>query len=380
MKILIHLTIFLAFATSQIWGQGQVNGDLNHDGENRTYILYEPVNFDQNKTYPLVFNFHGLSSAAWQQYFYGDFRKIADTANFIIVLPQGLKNEDGITHWNVGQSNADDVGFVSALIDELAKKYNVDMQRIYATGMSNGGIMSYYLACQLGNRFAAVASVTGLMAKDHLTTCTLQKPMPTMHIHGTADHVLPYMGSDTFMSVQEIVDHWIDHNKCNSNGAISVIPDINTADGCNAEHFVYQGGTSGASVELFKVNNGGHSWPGAPLIIAGVACQDFNACEEIWRFFSKYNINGVVGVSDKSKNDNLQLLVYPNPTQDVCTINWGQIMRTKIIIRNCLGKQVYEKSVRAGQHELRTNDWQHGLYFVDILHSKGTTTERLLIK
>ncbi|MAC86368.1 MAG: hypothetical protein CMC94_05420 [Flavobacteriales bacterium] len=104
-----------------------------------------------------------MTSNAWQQMIYGDFRSIADTANFIIVHPQGLLNSLGETHWSLGQSSVDDIGFVNALYAHLVSNYNINLDQVYSTGMSNGGAMSYYLACNMSDKIAAIASVTGSM-------------------------------------------------------------------------------------------------------------------------------------------------------------------------------------------------------------------------
>ena len=111
---------------------------------------------------------------------YGDFRKIADTANIIIVHPQGLLDYTGVTHWNLGQSNVDDIGFLNSLYSYIVSIYNINLDKVYSTGMSNGGYMSYYLACNISDKIAAIASVTGSMGSfmpvsyTHLT-------LPTTH-------------------------------------------------------------------------------------------------------------------------------------------------------------------------------------------------------
>ena len=122
--------------------QQTINGSISHDNLDREYILYVPENYTGNDPIPLVFNFHGLGSNANEQMFYGDFRPIADTAGFIIVHPQGTIFS-GNAHFNVGGftngSTVDDVGFSVALLDSIAANYNIDLDRVYSTGMSNGG-------------------------------------------------------------------------------------------------------------------------------------------------------------------------------------------------------------------------------------------------
>jgi len=156
--------LFLGSIVSGI-AQQTINGTLEHDGLMREYILYVPANYTGTEEVPLLFNFHGYGSNASQQMFYGDFRPIADTEGFIIVHPMGTVDNTGTTHFNVGwgTSTIDDVGYTEALIDDLSSNYPIDAKRIYSTGMSNGGFMSYTLACELSDRIAAIASVTGTM-------------------------------------------------------------------------------------------------------------------------------------------------------------------------------------------------------------------------
>ncbi len=175
----ITLLLILVGCTFSSFAQETINASITHDGIQRDYILYIPEIYDGNTTVPLVLNFHGFGSSASQQMFYGDFRDIADTEGFLLVHPEGT-TFIGNQFWNVGfpgiSSTIDDVGFTEALIDELATLYAIDLDRVYATGMSNGGFMSFLLACQLSEKIAAVASVTGSMTQDTFDDCNAQRP------------------------------------------------------------------------------------------------------------------------------------------------------------------------------------------------------------
>ncbi|MEL6972721.1 MAG: PHB depolymerase family esterase, partial [Bacteroidota bacterium] len=165
--LLSFLTIF-AFCLMLVpnsYGQQIINSSIQFDDLERTYLLYVPPSYTGDESVPLVLNFHGYTSNSGEQFFYSDFRAVADLNNFLVVHPQGTQDSEGNTHWNVGWggSTVDDVGFTAALIDSLAAEYNINPERIYSTGMSNGGFMSYQLACELSDRIAAIASVTGTM-------------------------------------------------------------------------------------------------------------------------------------------------------------------------------------------------------------------------
>ncbi|MBT3571301.1 MAG: hypothetical protein HN498_02960 [Flavobacteriales bacterium] len=292
MKKLILLIICLPLFTL---GQQTINASINHGGITRDYILYVPNSYVTGNQVLLVFNFHGYSSNATQQMWYGDFRAIADTAGFIIVHPEGTLDNSGVTHWNVGWggSTVNDINFTSTLIDSIASEYSINLDRVYSTGMSNGGFMSYQLACELSDRIAAIASVTGSMNLGWFNSCNPSHPMPVMEIHGTLDPTVSYNASSFTESIPNIMDFWGNFNNCNSTAIVTNVPNTNTADGCTAEHQIWENGSNGVAVEHYIIIDGEHSWPGA-LFPNGITNQDINAAEKIWEFFNNYDINGLI--------------------------------------------------------------------------------------
>ncbi|WP_378173136.1 T9SS type A sorting domain-containing protein [Aquimarina sp. SS2-1] len=314
------LVIFSTTGTAQ----QTINGTLQHDGITRTYILYVPASYSPDTNVPLVFNFHGYTSNANDQMFYGDFRSISDREGFLIAHPMGTVDNVGNTHFNVGwgTSNIDDVGFTEALIDEISSNYSIDANRIYSTGMSNGGFMSYKLACELSDRIAAVASVTGTMNKNQPNNCNPIHQMPIMEIHGTADTTVPYQGANWIESTPDVIDYWANFNNCDSVPEITNIEDIAPNDGSTVEYQVFKNGDNGARVEHYKVINGGHKWPGTAFNSSGTN-YDIDASALIWEFFSKYDINGLIttlSVEEIGENDIL-VGVYPNPVNSEITIH-----------------------------------------------------------
>ena len=290
-KILILNICFPLIALAQ----QTINASINHGGITRNYILYVPASYSAVTEVPLVFNFHGYTSNATEQMLYGDFRTIADTAGFIIVHPEGTLDNSGATHWNVGWggSNVNDINFTSTLIDSIASEYSINLDRVYSTGMSNGGFMSYQLACELSDRIAAIASVTGSMNLGWFNSCNPNHPMPVMEIHGTLDPTVSYNASIFTESIPNIMDFWGNFNNCNSTAIATNVPNTNPTDGCTAEHQIWENGSNGVAVEHYKIIGGEHSWPGA-LFPNGVTNQDINAGEKIWEFFNKYDINGLI--------------------------------------------------------------------------------------
>ena len=289
MKKLFTLLICLPLFT---FGQQTINASINHGGLERDYTLYIPASYSAGIEAPLLFNFHGYTSNAWQQAFYSNFNTVADDEGFIIVYPEGTLDNTGTSHWNVGWggSTVDDIGFTESLMDSISKEYSINQDRIYSTGMSNGGFMSYQLACELSDRIAAIASVTGSMNTGLFNSCNPNHPMPIMEIHGTADGNVPYA------TIPSIMDFWANFNNCNSSAIVTNVPNTSTTDGCTAEHQIWENGNNGSTVEHYKIIGGEHSWPGA-LFPNGVTNQDIDASEKIWEFFNKYDINGVISTS-----------------------------------------------------------------------------------
>ncbi len=160
------LLLLLLFVNFSGYSQQTLSKSIIHDNLERDYIIHIPSTYSFNDPIPLVFCFHGYGGNANSIMSYTSFNYISDTASFIVVYPQGTLLQ-GTSHWNVGGwtsgSNIDDVGFINSLLDSLSQHYNIDDTRIYSTGMSNGGYMSFLLACQLSDRIAAIASVTGSM-------------------------------------------------------------------------------------------------------------------------------------------------------------------------------------------------------------------------
>ena len=257
---------------------------LVHDGINREYILYVPNSYDETSATPILFNFHGFGGSASQFISRADMRAEAELNSFILVYPQG-SCLDGVSHWNPcpiegdNKSSADDLGFFEAMVNEISSEYTVDMERIYAAGFSNGGMMAFGLANYKSDLIAAVASVSGSML-DCLETPS--HPMPVLHLHGTSDGVLPYNGDASFNSVQNTLDYWTNFNNTVSSPTIN----IDNTSGMTIEQYVYDQGDNSVSVEHYKYIGGEHVW-------FSETYQGQNASKLVWNFMSRYDINGL---------------------------------------------------------------------------------------
>jgi polyhydroxybutyrate depolymerase len=372
MRLLILISLTIITITS--FGQQTINGTIMHGGIVRSYILYVPASYNSATAAPVVFNFHGYTSNASQQIAYGEFRLIADTAGFLLVVPQGTIDIQGNTYWNANWGGTvDDVGFTEALLDDLSITYTVNQDRVYSTGMSNGGFMSYHLACNLSNRIAAIASVTGAMTLGTPNTCSPQNSMPILEIHGDADGTVSYSGTAFSESVQNGLDYWVNYNNNNTTPVFTMLPNISTSDNSTVEHYVYTNGDNCVEVEHYKVINGGHTWPGAAFNTGnGTTNQDINASELIWNFFLKYDVNGEIGcviTNDESfKEVASNIKVYPNPTNNVLNVLWENNKISAIRLVNVLGVEIQTFKVIGGnQKVISTEGMSKGIYFIEML-------------
>ena len=265
-----------------------------HDGLDRYYLIYRPTSLENNNA-PILFALHGYGSSAVFHKSYTQYEQIADENHFIVVYPQGYKLEsllvNSSSHWNVGAwtspSNINDVDFIDTIIDLISDKYHINGSRIYSSGMSNGGFMSYHLACNLSSKIAAVASVTGSMSKETLANCSPSNPMSILQIHGLEDVVVPYAGLDAIgmEPIDDVLTFWADANNCNPERVIAVLDSFNNNN--SADYIHYESCENDVGVKLIRIPSMGHTWPDS---------NNFNisATEEIWNFLSQYDLNGKI--------------------------------------------------------------------------------------
>ncbi len=263
---------------------------------NREFYIYIPSTYsDEGDPFPLLFSLHGYTSQALWNLSYTGFQSIADEKNFIIVYPQGsILNSTGETHWNVGGwtigSKSNDINFINDLIDWTNSKYTIDLNRVYSVGMSNGGFMSYHLACNLSHRIAAIGSVTGSMTPETLETCKPDHPMPVIQIHGKLDSTVPYSGNSYMMPIEDVIQYWKDFNDCSQSPVKSTILDI---DGDNYGGLIsrYENCLNDVNLELYLLDKLGHEWP---RYDSKKGSSDIHSASILWDFLSRYDINGLI--------------------------------------------------------------------------------------
>ena len=254
----------------------------------RDYVLYVPETYSHNVETPVMLNFHGGSGDANGHLFIADMRSLADAENFILVYPEGSPLESGESHWNPlppgaeGKSDANDFGFVEAILDDLEANYRIDSRRVYATGYSNGAGMSYGLACYLSDRIAAIAPVSGSMYNQMQSNCEANHPTAVAIFNGTEDFARPYEGyPGWFLPVDDAAAFWANYNNTDQTPQRQEF----RSNGLTIERSVYIGGTNGTQVAKYKVVGGQHVW--FDLSIEG---SDLNRL--IWDFVSMHDLSG----------------------------------------------------------------------------------------
>ncbi len=267
------------------------------DGIERTYIMHSPGSLNDSVRAALVFVLHGGGGLARKMNGLTRFNRVSDEYGFFVCYPQGIDK-----HWNDGRAvnitrvngiEVNDVKFFSLLIDTLIAKYNIDSSRVYACGISNGGMMSFRLGCELNSRIAAIAPVAISMSEYLYNSCTPAKPVPVMLIFGMEDPLVPYEGGSIrfnrgeVVSVQNTVGFWVRNNECDETPVVAETDDED--DDTSVKKLVYSGNTPRNEVVYYLILGGGHTWPGGvqylPKLIVGRTSKEFSASGTIWKWF-----------------------------------------------------------------------------------------------
>jgi polyhydroxybutyrate depolymerase len=297
---MIMLIAFAGVARAEV-----MRHTIDVDGLERSYIVYQPQVGDEPR--PVVLSYHGGGGSAAGHMAYSGMNDAADRFGFIVVYPEGTGPFERALHtWNVGnccgyalRNNIDDVRFTDVLLDDLAGRYAIDANRVYATGLSNGAMMSYMLAAKLPDRIAAIAPVGAAMGFDLPDDA---RPMPIIHFHGDHDQNAPFNGGIgprgvakiAHMPVRECVAAWAKVNGCETEPAIERLPDV-ADDGTTVRREVYR--SDRYPIELYVIEGGGHTWPGQPARIAhlrryepGPSTRDISANDVMWAFFERFSL------------------------------------------------------------------------------------------
>jgi polyhydroxybutyrate depolymerase len=366
----------LTFSLVTVLAFGQLSElTYTHDGQERSYFLYLPDDLAPGA--PLVFVLHGYTSNASTIIGNYGMNDVADANGFAVCYPQGTQDLSGTTFWNINfpLESVDDVGFLSNLASDLQLIYDLDENCTYVCGMSNGGMMSYYLGCERSDVFKSFASVTGTITDNFISACQGNIPVPYMEIHGTADLVVPYNGGDiaaatfgSFFPVEQIFRTWKNINDCQTVSTFS-IPNAPVIDFSSVQGAEVSDCDGGLKAKFYRVEGGGHTWPGAPpvplLDFLQPTNQDINASVEIWNFFS--SVCSPSGIATESEDNSAEeVTLFPNPSFGDINIDLVGSDRAAITIISVEGRVVYQDYLNEGRNYLSLHHLDKGFYLARI--------------
>jgi len=262
--------------------------ELAFQGRTRAYLLHIPSSANG----ALVLAFHGGGQSAAQLQRITGLDALADREHFIVAYPEAFERSwaDGRNETSAEKQGIDDVGFAKAVVADIARSHVVDRSRVFATGLSNGAIVTHRLACEAADTFAAIAPVIGAVAKNTATSCRPSMPVAVVAIQGLADPSVPFEGNAHVHSSRATEEMWRSLNGCAPSVTSAKLPVI-VQDGTSVERRSYASCRTGADVVWYEIQGGGHRWPPENISDAasqrenGVSSQNLNATEVIWTFF-----------------------------------------------------------------------------------------------
>jgi len=356
MKTRLLAIVFSVLSFSLI---AQTTKTIQVGGVSRSYKEYVAGSYTGTNAVPLVICLHGLGDNMTNFSNIG-MHLLSDSAQFITLYPQAMSSPYG-TAWNSGASymgmtlnpTVDDIGFISALIDSTAALYNIDESRVYVTGFSMGGFMANRLACQLGTRVCAIASVAGTIGTS--CVCNPFRPIPVAHFHGTADATVAYTGNAYGNDAEELVNYWVDFNNCDTPAVHTALPNIE-ADSMTIDLYQYFNGDQGSETWFYKVNNADHTWlvPGA---------NDISYTIEIWNFFKRFQHLTL----DIENTTAPRMSVYPNPATDVVQINgFNGADRGMLTLMDLSGRTLMQTCFENGFATINVSQLPSGIYMLQL--------------
>lgn len=272
---------------------------LTVDGLQRTYTLNLPPAYYTSSDFSLVIAMHGGGGNADQFETTSKLTEKANNAGFIVVYPEGVQSDGQLKArtWNAGgccdyarDHNIDDVNFIRQLINHLASTYKINPKKVYATGHSNGGMLSYRLACEIPDKIAAIATSSCTMVVTQ--PCNPSRPVPVLHMHSVKDTNVPYQGgigtgfsNMYFPPIDSVLNVWSAINAC-SNPAQVLVNDN------KYKYTKWSNCDDNVTIQYYLTQDGGHAWPGG---LPGSSNGDtpstvINANDLLWDFFQQYQL------------------------------------------------------------------------------------------
>ena len=335
---------------------------FEYGGQTREYYLDSPAEFDSGAA--LVFVLHGYGGTAWSMRNYSGWGAVAEAEGIVVCYPQGSLDSEGSPHWNanLGISATNDHGFLTALAQHLQTTYFLSPECTYACGMSNGGYMSYSLACNNPETFRAVGSVTGSMGEYDFDNCNPDEIVPIIHLHGTSDYVVSYNsgagGEWGDEGVEEIMDLWTGMMGT-TQMAETELPNLEAVDESSVDFFRHYGAPGGQEFHHYRVNGGGHNWFGV------WGNQDIQSTELLWDFFQSHCAGEFTNVNEALTTE--PVLAYWNGD------HVGLLANSSVTAWDAQGRKVWYIENAAKGSRINRSELQ-GVMMLQVMGNQGNSS------
>jgi len=360
-RLATTLSLFFALISFSP-AQAQVEQTFEFNGVERTYYLDLPAELATGA--PLVFMLHGYGGTAWSTRNYTGWTTIAANEGVAVCYPQGTNDGVGSPHWNanLGISATNDHGFLVALAQHLQSTYSLSPECTYSCGMSNGGYMSYSLACNNPETFRAVGSVTGSMGEYDFDNCNPDEIVPVIHLHGTADNVVSYTSGAGGVwgdeGVLEIIDLWTDMMGTTEEYETD-LPNLEPIDLSSVEFFRFYGAPGGQEFHHYRVSGGGHNWFGV------WGNQDIQSTELLWDFFQSHCAGEFTNVNEALATE--PVLAYWNGD------HVGLLANSSVTAWDAQGRKVWYIENAAKGSRINRSELQ-GVMMLQVMGNQGNSS------
>lgn len=370
MKLLSTLFFILLISIGANGQQSYETIDIN--GVSREYYLYLPSGYDpQSESLPILFMLHGIGGTAQATSGYG-LNTLANNERFIPVYLQGMNNGWGQSSWNNGtllESNAEDLAFISNLLDSINANpaINIDLSRVYMSGISMGSIMTYNACRYMSDRIAAVVCHIGTMSTEDMNNFNPAYPVPTLHKHGTNDQTVPYDSNPlpSLSLVPETIEQLKTTNGWQGDSTVTTIPDL-ASDGITVDKIVYNCTTP---LELWRMNNAEH-------VLLFMPTNDTNSTEVTWEFL-KQHTHPNPSTANQTEFEKIDLDLYPNPTKSALIfVNFDEFSTFSIY---SITGELIQKDLEAS-YTIDVSDLENGIYILQLKSLAGNVISKRIVK
>lgn len=310
-------TLAFIFLTNSTFGQTEnvvqkpknfpelVDSFISHQNKQRRYILHLPKIYDGIKEVPLVIFLHGAGGNSENAQSFTNFNQVSNDNGFLVAYPQGLfeRNPNGFV-WAAARGlpadslGIDDVGFIDTLVTILKGQYKINAKKVFICGFSNGGFLVQRIAFEKNQQFAAFGSLGATMNQNKYGSKDPGRAIPMMFVLGSSDPLVPYNGGIAgvnttlpIVGIEKAVSFWVTNNNCQTAIPSADLPNKSTNDNSTVTVYEYTNGSCNSKVKFYKINGGGHTWPGVKLIRQtprGETNLDISAGQELWDFFKQF--------------------------------------------------------------------------------------------